>query len=248
MDPISALIGAGSSLIGGLMNSSSQSAINAANLKQNQAQFDASMQFAKDQAQGNNLGAFMLNQKTAALNAGINPLAALGVSNNVSAPMAVGANAQSGNPGEGLMQAGKILAQMKLPGADAPSKLDQLQAQLIESQIRRSDAETIGQQIRNSHLAVATQPGVKAGSDPAHAIPAFSWFTDKEGRPFLGQSREFADTQFGPGSWAPGFIAGGKVIGENVLQVGKGIGDDISHLYQSVRPDFVRFFSQTSGQ
>lgn len=224
------------------MNSASQRSINAANLAQNQAQFNASMDFATGQAKGANLGDYYSNMVSGARSAGLSPLAVMGISNNVSAPMAVGSNMEATNPGTGIAEAGKILAQMKLPGASAASKIDELNAQLLQAKIDNVNSETVGNQIRNSHLSVATQPGVKAGSDPAHAIPAFSWFTDKSGRAFLGQSKEFADTQFGPGSWVPGMIAGAKTAGENAVQAVKSVGDDVSSLWQSVRPDVIRFF------
>src|SRR5262245_3759989 len=72
MDPISALIGGGlgavSNIVGSMMNTSSQQAINAANLN-----------FAMQQQQGLHLGEYFGNMYAGAQSAGYNPLAVLGV-------------------------------------------------------------------------------------------------------------------------------------------------------------------------
>lgn len=93
MDPLSALIGGAASIFGGLMNSSSQQAINSANLQQ-------SMYMANN----------AVSMRVAdARRAGINPLAALGVST----PGFVGAAPT--DPGAGVGQAGTILSKMADP-------------------------------------------------------------------------------------------------------------------------------------
>ena len=63
MDPISALIGGGASIIGGLMNTSSQQSINAANLQQQIWSAE---------------GGYLPGLRANAEKAGFNPLAVLG--------------------------------------------------------------------------------------------------------------------------------------------------------------------------
>ena len=82
MDPISAIIGAGASLIGGFMNTSSQQAINQANIAEQQWS-----------AQGGYLPGLVANAERA----GLSPLAVLG---QRGPNMAVQV---SGEPGGGLM-------------------------------------------------------------------------------------------------------------------------------------------------
>lgn len=91
MDPLSALIGGGLGLIGGLMNTSSQQAINAANIQQQTWS-----------AQGGYLPGLVQN----ANKAGLNPLAVLG---SRGPNMAVQVGTQ---PGQGLEAAGKFISQI----------------------------------------------------------------------------------------------------------------------------------------
>jgi hypothetical protein len=102
MDPLSALIGGGMSLIGGLMNTSSAQAINTQNLQQQ-------MWLAQN--------AIQMKVKDAN-KAGINPLAALGVSS----PGFTGAVPTE--PGAGLMAAGKgVMSERIDPTVDVARKL-----------------------------------------------------------------------------------------------------------------------------
>lgn len=96
MNPLSALVGGVSSLLGGFMNTSSAQAINSANL-----------QYAMEQASGAFLPSYYKNLVSGASAAGINPLAALGVSSP-----GFSYQAQPTNPGEGLMAAAKGLFQV----------------------------------------------------------------------------------------------------------------------------------------
>lgn len=106
MNPLAALIGAGASIIGGLMNTSSTQAINAANI-QNQIW----------SAQGGYLPGLVQNAKQA----GLNPLAVLG---SRGPNMAVQVGEQ---PGAGLQQAAASISRM-----DEESYENQLQLQREE--------------------------------------------------------------------------------------------------------------------
>lgn len=226
MDPISALIGAGASLLGGFMNSSSTGAINAANLQAQQANLS---------------GAYLPQLVSNAKKAGLNPLAVLG-NTSAGSPVQVGTD-----PGAGAMQAGRILSEMKMPGADKEAELRQ---QLTQAQIDQTNAET-QRTVIASHLALASQPGrgpkVVAGQDAAHPIPAFAWYSDDKGRPFMGQTREFSGSQFGLGAVVPGAIAFGKELGENVFQAGYQVGDDIRGMLPTVSPGVLRYFNNVGS-
>jgi hypothetical protein len=93
MDPLSAMIGGVSSLIGGFMNTSSAQAINAANLQEQTWS-----------AQGGYLPGLVQNAQAA----GLNPLAVLG---SRGPNMAVQVNP---NPGSGLQQFGQDIAHANL--------------------------------------------------------------------------------------------------------------------------------------
>lgn len=219
MDPITGLLAAGASLLGGFMNSSSTQAINAANIQQQNFM-----------AGGGNLPSLVSNAKAA----GLNPLAVLG---NVSggSPVQVGTD-----PGQGMMQAGKILADMKMPGADKEAELRQA---LTQAQIDNTNADT-QRQLVASHLAVASQPGkpVKPDGTQAHPIPAFAYYKDDTGKVFKGQSREFGGSQFGIGAVPPGIVAGGYLTGENVAAFGKGLYDMLPGM-PTVSPSVTRYFN-----
>lgn len=125
MDPLSALIGAGASLIGGFMNTSSQQAVNAANIQQQQWS-----------AQGGYLPGLVAN----ANKAGLSPLAVLG---QRGPNMAVQV---SGEPGSGLQRAAQSLAQIdpyKAEREDMAQKIGQ-------SQIERARAEASNAKIQSA--------------------------------------------------------------------------------------------------
>lgn len=107
VDPISALIGAGASLIGGVMNTSSTQSINAANLQQQMWS-----------AQGGYLPGLVAN----ANKAGLNPLAVLG---SRGPNMAVQVGTQ---PGAGLQEAGREISRIDMESreADLAQKHEQL--------------------------------------------------------------------------------------------------------------------------
>ena len=119
MDPFSALIMAGGSLLGGFMNTSSAQAINSANLQQ-------SMYMANN----------AVSMRVAdAKRAGINPLAALGVSTP-------GFAAQTPtDPGQGLMQMGKAVAGQAMD-FDHLAKLKEQELKKNQSDIERVNMAT----------------------------------------------------------------------------------------------------------
>ena len=96
MNPLSALVGGVSSVLGGFMNTSSAQAINSQNLM-----------YAQEQASGQFLPAYYKNLVQGANAAGINPLAALGVSSP-----GFSFQAQPTNPGAGLMAAGRSIMEV----------------------------------------------------------------------------------------------------------------------------------------
>lgn len=164
--------------------------------------------------------------------AGINPLAALGV-NTPSAPVQVGAT----QLGEGIANAGQAIGRGVQAYGDQNSKTAQLQNELAQAQIDNVHADTTTKLATASKMAMMAQPGSPPtlGSDQGHAIPAFAWYKGKDGRPFLGISKEFAQTQFGPTSYATAPFVVPTILGENTVQAGKAIGDDFSGVAPYVR-------------
>lgn len=144
MDPMSALIGGGLSLIGGLMNTSSQQSINAANLQQQIWSAE---------------GGYLPGLRANAEKAGFNPLAVLG---SRGPNMAVQVGTQ---PGSGLQQAGNIVSKMDIEGHE----LD-LQAKREEVAQRAAlTLQTNVERAKNQWLLEQWQSGklVPPGSEPA---------------------------------------------------------------------------------
>ncbi|AXH76279.1 MAG: DNA pilot protein [Microviridae sp.] len=142
MDPISALIGAGSSLLGGIFNRQSAEEMQQKNLAQQLA-------FAQNRIQ------WTVNDAKAA---GINPLAALG-----NATQTYSNIAGDSSLGDSIAAAGQNLSRSIAAGSDKESKLDQLNAKLIESKIRNVDADTLQKTADASDRVRAVQPGDPPG-------------------------------------------------------------------------------------
>jgi hypothetical protein len=98
MDPISAMIGGGASIIGSLMNTSSAQSINSANL-----------QMQQQMQTGAFLPAMYKNMVEGANAAGLNPLAVLGIKSPGGGPAMAPTN-----PGQGLQDLGRNIAQINV--------------------------------------------------------------------------------------------------------------------------------------
>lgn len=162
MDPLSALIGGGMSLAGGLLSSTNAQAINQQNIANQQAMAS---------------GAYLPQLISNANRAGINPLAALGI-HTPSAGMAVPTD-----PGGGLKSAGAAMAQVN----PVQRELEQL---AVEK--GRSDVRLLESQVNNENIRAATAlhaleqlrrdpklmgPGVQEpASRTATPIPQIDWF------------------------------------------------------------------------
>ena len=130
MNPLSALVGGVSSLIGGFMNTSSAQAINSQNL-----------QYAQEAASGQFLPQYYQNLVKGANAAGINPLAALGVSSGGGGGGAIMAPPDVGS---GVARAGEFLSQIKDPHTIA---MEKGQERKLEAEIQLTNAnsaETLG--------------------------------------------------------------------------------------------------------
>lgn len=142
MDPISALIGAGSSLLGGIFNRNSAEEMQQRNLAQQLA-------FAQNRIQ------WTVNDAKAA---GINPLAALG-----NATQTYSNIAGDSSLGDSIASAGQNLSRSIAAGSDKETKLDQLNAKLVEAKIRNVDADTLQKTADASDRVRAVQPGDPPG-------------------------------------------------------------------------------------
>lgn len=142
MDPISALIGAGSSLLGGIFNRSSAEQMQQQNLAQQVAFAQNRIQWTVEDAK----------------KAGINPIAALG-----NATQSYSNIAGDSSMGDAIEKMGQNLMRARAAGTESESKLDQLNAKLIEAKIRNVDADTLEKTASASDRVRAVQPGDPPG-------------------------------------------------------------------------------------
>lgn len=191
------LVGAAGSLFGGLLNTSSAQAINAANLQQQMylANNSVSMRVAD------------------AKRAGINPLAALGVSS----PGFVGAT--NTDPGAGVAAAGQDISRALMATQDKETKLDAAKEKLINLQIAQMENDVVHGQLVNSTAArqlasVGSAPGVPLPmADPRYepeVKPAMQRFTSTGGL-IVTPSRSVTESQF---SALPGLSATPALVGD----------------------------------
>lgn len=108
MDPMSAMIGGVASIAGGVMNTSSAQAINAAQM-QNAA---LNRQFQSDQVQGKFLPEYYRNLVEAGKSAGLNPLALIGA--HVQGGSGTSMTLSQTDPGRGLQDFGRMIGNMDI--------------------------------------------------------------------------------------------------------------------------------------
>jgi hypothetical protein len=151
MDPVTlaALIGGGSSILGGLINTNNQQQINQQNW-QNQL-FMAQNAIQMRVADANK--------------AGINPLAALGSSFSPSAPQLVGTN-----PGSGITDAGQNISRALLARQDTNERQERLNEQLLQARIDNVKADTIRLTAGASRIATENSVGSPPPLSPSNAI------------------------------------------------------------------------------
>lgn len=178
MDPLSALIGGGASLIGGLMNTSSQQSINAANLQQ-----------AMWSAEGGYLPGLVAN----AGKAGLNPLAVLG---SRGPNMAVQVGTQ---PGAGLQAAGQQISKASMEGFEADQKLKAAETERQEALTKQTNIDAA---IRQQTLDDIKRGKVTSGPEPASATSWPGMFKGwEENNPLRVEKGGFLDRWFNPGSY-----------------------------------------------
>lgn len=132
MDPITAaaLISTGGSLIGGLMGSSSSSKQASKDRAESRRQFNEQMDFNKNATQ---------YRVQDALKAGINPLAALGVSSNVSPTVSTGGGSDAGyQKGNAITRAAEHLSKIFNRQEKESRDLD-LEAKRIRNRIAKEE-------------------------------------------------------------------------------------------------------------
>lgn len=205
MEALAALLAGGADIAGGLLNTSSAQAINSANLAQQMflANNSVSMRVAD------------------AKRAGINPLAALGVSS----PGFVGATPTE--PGSGVAAAGQDISRALMANADKASKRDALETAEIQSRIDQNDAETA--YIRSKTIRALADPGTPISGVPlprpnplftGDIKPALQRFQTSEGI-VVTPSRDVTEAQFSalPGLTATPSLAA-RVTEQNLPQGG----------------------------
>lgn len=211
-------MGAVGDVFGGLMNTSSAQAINSANLAQQMflANNSVSMRVAD------------------AKRAGINPLAALGVSS----PGFVGAS--NTDPGAGVAAAGQDIARAMEANKEKADRLDDLQRAELQSRIDENDANTA--YIRSKTVRALASPGTGPGvplprPDPRFdpvIHPALSRFQGSDGV-VVGPSRDYTESSF---SALPG-VAATPLVAKDVAAQNY-TGSDYTDYSNSVRPDISR--------
>jgi len=144
---LSGLLGAGTSLLGGIFNRNSAEEMQQRNLQQQLAFAQNRIQWTVEDAK----------------KAGINPLAALG-----NATQTYSNIAGDSSLGDSISSAGQSLSRSIAAGSDRDDKLDQLNQKLIEAKIRNVDADTLEKTSAASARVTAQQPG-----DPPGALVPF---------------------------------------------------------------------------
>lgn len=179
--------------------------------------------------------------------AGINPLAALGVS-TPSAPVAVGAtNDQIGNVGQSLGRAMSALA----PQDD---KAKQLDIRLKELAVDSAQQDVVAKQLENSKNAVVAQPGTPPGlpARGSNSIPLptprpfggylgdgalYQTFYDDTGQPIRLLSEKASQSLMNNASIPMSVPIAAQMTGGNII--------DMAH--QHIRPDVLRHLSPVLG-
>lgn len=142
-----ALISAGASLLGGLINSSSSRSNNAANLQQQ-------LSFAQNGVSWRAQDATRAQNET-----GINRLALLGVPTNSFSNL-VG----DSSLGDSIGRAGQDIGRAVAAGVDQPSREQQLNEKLLEAKIANVNADTVRMQAAASDMVRRMgQPGTPPG-------------------------------------------------------------------------------------
>lgn len=166
MDAISALIGAGSSIVGGFMNTSSAQSINSANIQQ-----------ARSMAQGDYLPNLVFN----AQKAGLSPLAVLGSHTpgfSASTPT---------DPGAGVIGAGKSLMELsdrahveKMQGLaerKAETDIQALNAGITNTNIEMARNKYALDQLR-AHPEWLAPGNSQPAKDTSFPAPQVQWLSD----------------------------------------------------------------------
>jgi len=157
MEPISALIGAGSSLLGGLLGQSNASKI--AEQQSQQAELNRQMQlkFAQNAIQW---------KVADAKEAGIHPLYALGASTSSYSPVSIGSTADN-SLGEGIAKAGQDISRAVSATADRELRALQLQKMTLDV-----EGQSIANDVARAELASKLARVAQPGSPPAYPVVA----------------------------------------------------------------------------
>lgn len=186
-----ALIGAGSKLIGGAMNSNEQENANAANAAQNQLNLAY-----QHEANTKNIQWKVADAKAA----GLHPLAALGVSAAGGPSASIGTNANT-SMGDAVSNAGQDISR-----AISATQSQQKRAQAYDESLRSLDIEnkSLSNELLRTRISIA-----KAGTPPASPSPDQAWQVPGQGDVPSVKLKPFEVTPGQPGApWQePGAIS-----------------------------------------
>lgn len=169
MDPFSALISAGGSLLGGLMGQSSNKAAIAAQQSMNAQNIAAQYDFAK-----NGLSWKEADARAGEKTYGINPLAALG--SPTSSFSNVTGSFPSDNPmGQGVERAAQALSGIDQRGSELSNKLK-------EAQIANVNSDTVKNQALASQAVTASTAAPPAPPVAKVIPPLYTKYRDRDGQ------------------------------------------------------------------
>lgn len=201
MEWLGGLIGAGANLLNGMFGRQQTADINAQNLAESRYQATHSIQEKVDDAKA----------------AGINPLAALGVS-SVNPAVAVG------NTDSGIAAAGQDIARAA-SAANKDNKEQLLKEKLLEAQIANTNSDTVKNTAAASSLALRAQPGTPPGvrvplptaaPHTRDTLPLYQDFRDRGGGRVTLLSKEASEAVQNASSLPMAVPLGAGLVGENI--------------------------------
>lgn len=198
-----ALIGAGASILGGLINSNSQENANAANL----AFAERNLQFQQDQAI-RGLRYRAEDATEAQKLTGINRMALLGAPTFSPSPVSAG---QVGDTsfGSGVASAGQDLSRAAEAMSGANVRKTELENKLLEAQIANVNSDTVAKQASASSLAKKT-----AGATPPMKL--YQTFVDPEGNSVILPSDKASTSLQNVASFPSNLAIGADMLSRNL--------------------------------
>lgn len=201
-----AIIGAGSSLLGGLLGDSSEKKAYKRQKKLLKKQYEYQKEFARKGIQWKVMDA---------RDAGIHPLYALGANTVSYTPQSVG-DVGGNSLGAGIASAGQELGRSISASSSAQDRTVQDRMQTLGVKRMELENELLESQINGSRIANLRQ----AGGNPAMPVPGQKWLLDGQGQTPLYEPQPFKPTASAPGA---GFSEPGPITWTGYAQTPTGL-------------------------